>query len=147
MDTVFKFTGSLCTTVYILGLLFNLTDISYTQKTIRLTIAVYIIVNILMPLKNLELNFDFTDSISDSTIEISAEDYVISQAEKNMKQSIISQLNDKNISYSDISVHINKQSNSVYIDNIVFYGLADNDKQIVNQLFENQGTIISFQKK
>lgn len=142
MDTVFKFTGSLCTTVYILGLLFNLTDISYTQKTIRLTIAVYIIVNILMPLKNLELNFDFTDSISDSTIEISAEDYVISQAEKNMKQSIISQLNDKNISYSDISVHINKQSNSVYIDNIVFYGLADNDKQIVNQLFENQGTII-----
>ena len=42
-----------------------------------------IIVNILMPLKNLELNFDFTDSISDSTIEISAEDYVISQAERN----------------------------------------------------------------
>lgn len=142
MDTVFKFTGSLCTTVYILGLLFNLTDISYTQKTIRLTIAVYIIVNILMPLKNLELNFDFTDSISDSTIEISAEDYVISQAEKNMKQSIISQLNDKNISYSDISVHINKQSNSVYIDNIVFYGISDDDMQIVNQLFENQGTII-----
>lgn len=142
MDTVFKFTGSLCTTVYILGLLFNLTDISYTQKTIRLTIAVYIIVNILMPLKNLELNFDFTDSISDFTIEISAEDYVISQAERNMKQSIISQLNDKNISYSDISVHINKQSNSVYVDNIVFYGLADNDKQIVNQLFENHGTII-----
>ena len=142
MDTVLKFTGSLCTTVYILGLLFNLTDISYTQKTIRLTIAVYIIVNILMPLKNLELNFDFTDSISDFTIEISAEDYVISQAERNMKQSIISQLNDKNISYSDISVHINKQSNSVYIDNIVFYGLADNDKQIINQLFENHGTII-----
>ena len=142
MNSIFKITGSLCTMVYILGLLCNLTDITYTQKTIRLTIAVYIIVSVLIPMKNMDFDFKFSENINLADVNADIEEYVVLHAETNLRQSIINELDNKKISYSDVLVHINKQSNSVYVDSIEFYGISDNDKHLISQLFENEGKII-----
>lgn len=142
MDAITKSIGSLCVLVYISGILFNLTDISSTQKAIRLTVVLYILSAVLSPVKKLDFGFD-TKYIVENDIGITqAQNYILNQAEQKLETDISNKLHQKNIAYKSIDVHINKESESISIDCIEIIGVSENDKLETQQVIGNIGPVI-----
>ena len=138
METIFKIIGSLCTIAYILGVLSDVLNIDYTQKAVRLTFALFLVTNVFIPLDKIDLNLlEFNIPIKESNADI----YVLQNAEQIIEKRISSQLDIKDIDYSDVDVHINKETDKVYIDYIKIYGASGETYQYIENMFE-EGTII-----
>ena len=127
METLQKIIGILCITGYVTGLLSEFIPAAYVNKAIRLTVALYIISNAIIPLNNL---FDiFEISITESVAySDEVEIFIIENTEKELEKKISQELDNKNISYYDVDVNIHKQSESLQIEKINVYGIADNQK-------------------
>ncbi len=141
MEFLFKIIGSLCITAYILGLLANMVNVNYTQKAIRLTFALFLITNIFVPLKSIDFavwNFD----IDNNTDTVNAQEYVIYQASEVLKEKIKTELNSQNIAYSDVYVHINEETDGIYVDYIKITGTDVDEQKYIADIFENEGKII-----
>ena len=138
METIFKIIGSLCTIAYILGVLSDVLNIDYTQKAVRLTFALFLVTNVFIPLDKIDLNLlEFNIPIKESNADI----YVLQNAEQIIEKRISSQLDIKDIDYSDVDVHINKETDKVYIDYIKIYGASGETYQYIENMFE-EWTII-----
>lgn len=141
VETIFKITGSLCITVYILGLLSNLVNINYTHRAIKLTFALFLITNVFVPLQN--IRFDFSDfKINEETNHINSAEKILDAASNSIEQDIKSKLDANNVTYSDIEVHINNQEDGVYLDYIKIAGANTDSHSYIRRLLENEGPII-----
>ncbi len=139
MEIVFKIVGSLCTTAYILGLLCNIVNFNYTQKAIRLTFALFLITNVFTPLNK----FDFNISELNIPIEeYNAESYVLENAAAIIEEKIYAQLDSKDIDYSDIDVHINKEIDKVYVEYIKIAGVSVDNYHYIENILKNEGKVI-----
>ncbi len=127
MDVLLKSIGMLCTLGYVTGLLINLTPANHTQKAIRLVAVLYILSSVLYPLQSISLDFEYLDT-ENYDIKTDAQDYVIEQSAYKIKNIILQRLNEKNISYTDIIVHINKQNDGLQISGISLYGIAEKEQ-------------------
>ena len=141
MESIHKTIGLLCITGYITGILSEFVPSGYTRKAIRLTIAVYIIASVFIPLGT---TFDWLDFQFSDTEDYSgyAENYVIEKAGNQLESTISQTLSDKNISYNQIDVHIHKQSEGLQIENIYIYGVDVNQKAAVQNILSSYGNII-----
>ncbi len=139
MQDIYNNIGSLCLAIYIIGLLFNLIKIKHTYKIMQTVLGLILILNILSPFQKFDLNlaietFDFENIEIDNNENI---DFIIENAALIIKNDIENILNEKNISYKDVSVHIHKENESFYIKEISIYGSEENkNKQIIELLEE-----------
>ena len=141
MEIIFKITGSLCITVYILGLLSNLVNINYTHRAIKLTFALFLITNVFLPLKNTTI--DFTDlKLNEEVNTVDLSDKIIDAATDSMEKNLKSILDTNNVTYSDLSVHINNQEDGVYVDYIRVYGADTENYSYIRSLLKNEGQVI-----
>ncbi|MBQ8603328.1 MAG: hypothetical protein IJ410_00595 [Oscillospiraceae bacterium] len=124
MNNFFRIAGVLCLCGYVTGILTYFIPINQTEKSVRLVIILYII----SVAFNQELNlpsFSGIDFPDETQISAEADSYVIEMAEENLENTVKERLSEKNISYTELDVHINKQTDKLFIDKIYIYG-ADN---------------------
>ena len=72
----------------------------------------------------------------------SSSDYIIPAVQQEIESAIKNQLDEKNISYKDVNVHIIEQKEYIKIDKIVFYGISDNNKSLVESFYVSEGNVI-----
>ena len=102
----------------------------------------YVIATVLNSFKFTEFKLDIpSDKIYQENVAKSLE-YIIPAAQQEFESKIKNQLYDKNISYKDVMVHIIEQKEYIKIDRIVFYGISENNKSLIEDLYSKEGTII-----
>lgn len=141
MEMIFKATGVLCITAYITGILANFMPTDYTQKAVRLTIAIYILTSVFIPATEEKIDINFP-SVQIKDYADQAEEYIISRAEDEIENNISQSLNEKKISYNLVDVHIYKQSESLQIEDIYIYGVPTEQKSIVLETLPQGNNII-----
>ena len=128
MENILKATSTLCILAYITGLVSNMVNINHTQKSIRLVCALYIISSLTFNKPSYNSDYNYFPEIENTTIKNDAVEFVISETENSMETSIKNELTSKNISYTDVVVHIHKQSDRLEIQDICIYGTNEYDK-------------------
>ena len=98
MELLYKFIGVLCLTGYISGVLSEFIPAEYTRKTIRLTVAIYIISNFFILFGN-SYNLLEIQNVDSEDYSIEAENYVIESSENELEKFIAQRLKSKKISY------------------------------------------------
>ena len=141
MELLYKFIGVLCLTGYISGVLSEFIPAEYTRKTIRLTVAIYIISNFFILFGN-SYNLLKIQNVDSEDYSIEAENYVIESSEKELGKFIAQTLKSKKISYNRIEVHIHKQSEGLHIDSINIYGVDNTQKNMVKELLSDYGNLL-----
>ncbi|MBR5806501.1 MAG: hypothetical protein IKY30_06995 [Oscillospiraceae bacterium] len=141
MELLYKFIGVLCLTGYISGVLGEFIPAEYTRKTIRLTVAIYIISNFFILFGN-SYNLLKIQNVDSEDYSIEAENYVIESSEKELGKFIAQTLKSKKISYNRIEVHIHKQSEGLHIDSINIYGVDNTQKNMVKELLSDYGNLL-----
>ncbi len=141
METIIKSVGILCTTAYLTGILTNFIPMDFTVKAIRLTVAVYILTSLLIPAGNLDFEYGLSDVIVEDYTE-KAREYVTHQTEIQLENSISKQLDEKNIAYNSVNVHIHKQNDMMEIEKIYIGGVPSRQHNAVYSMLE-YGNIIN----
>ncbi len=138
MNTILKAIGALCIMAYITGLVSNMVEINQTQKAIRLVCTIYIISSLVVRIPNTKylevnnmLNYS-NESVSDNTF-----DYIIDKTEKIVENDIEKVLDENFISYTNVNVHIHKQSEGIDISDVTIYGVSDKDQSLVLQIISS----------
>ncbi len=137
MEQIAKSIGVLCAIGYIIGLLTNFTTTSHTKKAIRLVCVLYIISAVLAPLTGGNLNLSYKASTDNTVVSSDTDEYIISMAENKMEEIIHQRLIEKNISYTRLSVHINKQTEGLITDEITLHGIPETEKHKVRILLND----------
>ncbi len=137
MDNVFSVIGAVCILVYLVGIILNLIKIEHTNKIIQTVLACFLIVNVFS--NNLSFNYEeifyFEEfSINDEDLK-NNEEFIIENATNILIENIKTKLKSKNLSYTDVFVHIYKQNDSFIIQEIEIYGSEELHKtEIINTL-------------
>ena len=142
MSVLIENIGKFCVFIYVFGMLFNIVCNTSTQKSLRLLFVLYVIATVLNSFRFTEFKLDIpSDKIYQENISKSSE-YIIPAVQQEIESIIKNQLYDKNISYKDVKVHIIEQKEYIKIDRIVFYGISENNKSLIEDLYSKEGTII-----
>lgn len=141
MNSLFKIAGSICITTYILGLLTNLVDLNYTQKSVKLTFALYFLTAVLIPLKDMEYNLPIV-AYMEQEYQSDAYDYIFSNVQMQVENEISNILTAENIAYTDLLVNITTDSSGTYIDCIQINGAREVDYRHIKSLLNGYGKII-----
>jgi len=141
MESLYRTIGLLCITGYITGILSEFIPSGYTRKAIRLTVVIYIITSLFIPLEDFTglYNFQYNDT---EDYSVYAENYVIEKAAEELERTISRSLTDKNISYNQIDVHIHKQSEGLQIESIYIYGVDNIQKPYVESILASYDNLI-----
>ena len=137
MGDMFRGIGLLCLYGYVTGLILNIIDVSYTGKAIRLVVVLYIISNVITPLKTVELKIDTDIFPAENKVADESERYILTETAKKIEQIICSRLDEKNISYTTVDVHINEEEDGFNISDITIYGASTdimNIKRFLNDI-------------
>lgn len=144
MKEISNWIGVMCISCYVMGLLMNLVQFTYTEKVIKLIIALFIIITVFKPVnsKNIsDFEYSFEKEYSslnlDSYQQKNTKQMIIEKTQETLAQIAKRRLDEKNISYSDISVHIYEQDGYLEIEKIFVSGCQEKDYQSVNSLFSD----------
>ena len=122
MEQLQHMTGVMCILIMIVGIIKEVGSFSSTEKLIKLVAAVYIIVAFFKVINNsqqeLSFNIDNNENLQIYNAEQLKSD-VMREAEIRLEQIVKNRLDEKNISYNSLSVHILEQNSNVVIDKIV----------------------------
>ena len=121
MEQIAKSVGMLCVLVFILGILFQLGCFEKTAKVIKFVIAVYIVVAIVKSVDGakMDTNFIYDKNVAEHyDYQENFETAVLQQLRQNIEETVKGRLNEKNISYNDVSVHILEQNGNLEIEQI-----------------------------
>ena len=133
MERIFEIAGRLCILGFATGIITWFIPEGKTEKILRLVVTLYII----MALFTVERSngiFSIGNDIGKYEIPVgNTEKYIADALAEQTKQIISEKLSEKNICYTDIDVHINKQTDKFAIDHIVVYG-ADNIEKLKEEL-------------
>ena len=141
MSEVYKLVGSICITTYILGIVANLVDLNYTQKAVKLVFALYFLTVVLMPLKDVEFDFDEI-KYETQNLQTDVTEYIICSASQSIENDVKQALGKENIAYSDVYVHIDEQSAGISLEYIKIYGVSENNHIKVKDMLDSKGKII-----
>lgn len=146
MESIFKVIGTLCITAYIVGLVSNMTEVNDTGKAVRLVCVLVILSSFLTKGEIEEITYNnIFETYSNVDIQMSTVEYIMESVKENIENEIKKELDEKNICYTDVFVHIYKQSNKFKIEKIIIYGVNSREKQyaseIINNIAENENII------
>lgn len=128
----------LCILVFVCGILYQLGCFSATEKVIKFIIAVYIVFFAVKSFANfnpkitLENYTQFYQEQNTQLFKVS----LIDETEKNLEEIVKNRLEEKNISYKDISVHILEQNGNLTVDGI-YIDCENKDKDAVYKCIED----------
>ena len=121
MTGIAKTVGVLCVSVMAMGILYDLGNFKATDKTLKFVISIYIIATVFNSFRTAKLEFDTDISggkeFAGENPEILKEKIVL-QTEKELTELIKKRMEEKNISYNSISLHILEQNGSIQVDRI-----------------------------
>ncbi|MBR4036480.1 MAG: hypothetical protein IKJ05_07110 [Oscillospiraceae bacterium] len=141
MDTLYKIIGILCVVSYITGILFNISHSAYTEKALKLTLAIYVISAITVPVKKLEI-YSYINNNEELSYSQQAADYIKNRAQKIIEDNISAKLNEKRIAYNYVDVHINEESEIFQIDNICIYGVSMDQQMLAENVLQLDEKIV-----
>lgn len=135
MEKITSMVGTLCICIFVTGILYNIGCFKVTEKTIKFVISIYILVITFKAAMDIKLDFSM-NSINDISMEYQntedAKDIIIEQTQLDIENIIKNRLDEKNISYNSISVHILEQSNNITIDKIDIQCKPEYKKEVQN---------------
>jgi len=125
MEKIVKVIGALCMCGYITALLVQFVPVNKTEKSIRLVVTLYIISVSLSPIS---IDYDYPKPFLPeiSTVQEDSEIYFNDLLKAETEKILSDRLTEKNICYTGMDVHINKQTDKLYIDSILICG-ADSE--------------------
>ncbi len=133
MKSVYSYIGSICLLIYIIGILFNLIKIKHTNKIMQTVLGLVLLLNIISPIYNQEFYIDI-NSLEVQSMQIDKgenEEYIIENAKLILENEIKEELNQKNIAYNDVTVHIHKENENFLIKEISINGSEEAEKETV----------------
>ena len=141
MKNITQWVGVLCISCYVMGLLLNLVQLSHTQKVTRLLVAMFIIITIFRPFSQKDFfsldGYEYTSQDYNISVALNAVDTIIKQAQKNLEQTIKSQLDQQNLCYENIFVHIYEENGSLNINSVEIQGVLDEEKNAIYKALSN----------
>ena len=114
--------GVMCILIMIVGIIKEVGTFSSTEKLIKLVAAVYIIVAFFKVINNSQLELSFSIDNKENLQIYNTEQLksdVMRETEMILEQIVKNRLDEKNISYNSLSVHILEQNSNVVIEKIV----------------------------
>ncbi len=137
MESVIKTIGTLCIIAFTLGVMTNLIPTAKTEKAIKTVFTIYLLFFVISLFT--DTNFDIiADNITDNTdITIQSEDYILDKAKSNIEENIKEILQQKNIAYKDVRLHINKQTDNISVGSIEISGTDINQHSIIYNLLSD----------
>ena len=121
MEKIADVTGVLCISVFVMGIFYQLGGFEKTSKVIRFIVALYIISTVFTSFEY----FNYVPLEYDIIVDKDIYDYdvdfynsVIYKTKINLEEIIKNRLDEKNISYENVSVHILEQNGAVIADEI-----------------------------
>lgn len=138
MNEIIKNLGTVCIIAYVTGIVANISGSTQVKKTVSLILALYILLAVLAPATKQKITFDYNLSEYVPTQVTSERDeYVLQAAKENLELFIKEKLSEKNISYTALSVHINKQDEKISVDSVSIYGLRSRDIQVAKEIISS----------
>ncbi len=139
MDNIYSYIGNLCLVIYIIALLFDLIKIKETNKILQTVLGLVLILNIFYPLNKIDTQSVF-NSLEFYSITVNEEEnteLIIENAKLLIENDIKKTLEEKNISYNDVSLHIHKENGSFLIKEINIYGSDEERKEEILKLLSD----------
>ena len=148
MEQLARITGIMCLLIITVEIIKEIGSFKSTEKVIKLIIAIYVDAAFFKISENSHIDLQFTlgnDKIGDTYNTEQLKSAVMEETRIRLESLIKSRLDEKNISYDLLSVHILEQNGNVIIDKIVIdcedvyksaleeclYDLISEDTQIV----------------
>ena len=121
MEKIADVTGVLCISVFVMGIFYQLGGFEKTSKVIRFIVALYIISTVFTSFeyfKYVPLEYDIFVDKDIYDYDVDFYNSVIYKTKINLEEIIKNRLDEKNISYENVSVHILEQNGAVIADEI-----------------------------
>ena len=121
MEKIADVTGVLCISVFVMGIFYQLGGFEKTSKVIRFIVALYIISTVFTSFeyfKYVPLEYDIIVDKDIYDYDVDFYNSVIYKTKINLEEIIKNRLDEKNISYENVSVHILEQNGAVIADKI-----------------------------
>lgn len=121
MEKIADVTGVLCISVFVMGIFYQLGGFEKTSKVIRFIVALYIISTVFTSFeyfKYVPLEYDIIVDKDIYDYDVDLYNSVIYKTKTNLEEIIKNRLDEKNISYENVSVHILEQNGAVIADEI-----------------------------
>ena len=122
MEHISTVTGVVCVSVFAVSVLYSFGCFSATEKVVKFVISLYLLTVFIKSITDtrfeFKTNFNGLTAYSGSyTIDFT--DIVLEETETNLEQTIKQRLDEKNISYKQISVHILEENEYLTADKII----------------------------
>lgn len=121
MEHIAKIAGTLCISVMVMGILYEAGSFAATEKVIKFVITVYILVTVAAAVKGADFkpdsiiqNIDYHAYSNSQYLK----QQIVADTEKQLEQLIVQRLEQKNICYNSVSVHILEQNGNITADSI-----------------------------
>ena len=121
MEKIADVIGVLCISVFVMGIFYQLGGFEKTSKVIRFIVALYIISTVFTSFeyfKYVPLEYDIIVDKDIYDYDVDFYNSVIYKTKINLEEIIKNRLDEKNISYENVSVHILEQNGAVIADEI-----------------------------
>ncbi|MBE6894091.1 MAG: hypothetical protein E7483_00575 [Ruminococcaceae bacterium] len=122
MEKIANITGVICISVFVMGLLYELGAFEKTSKAIKFVFAIYITATLFNSLGDMDINIQNTDFYNQQyqqDFNIAFQDELIRQTQEELECMIKKRLEEKNIAYNLVTVHILEQNGNLTADEIV----------------------------
>jgi len=142
MEKIASTTGILCIAVFIMGIFYQLGGFEKTSGIIKFIMALCVLATMLKNVKGFETDIDYSQIYNNSFENIYTEEFsneILSETEQELEQIIKKRLDEKNISYNQISVHILEQNGVVSVDEISVEGTDADEKDILYLITDMTG--------
>ena len=122
METVTKAMGTVCIAVMLMGIIYELGCFKTTEKVMKFVITVYVMVTFLATVSDTKIQLDFVaEDIDGHTYSNRQQitEQIVNSTQKELENIIRQRLEQKNICYNSVSVHILEQNGNLTADRIV----------------------------
>lgn len=149
MSDIAKIAGVLCMAVMAMGVLYDLGSFKVTDKTIKFVISVYILVTVFNALKGAKLEISTNELLQNISVEDNSgmlKNEVVKQTEKELEEVIKNRLDEKKISYNDVSLHILEQNGSLIVSEIKIVcsdDMSQAAKECINDFITEETKVIT----
>ena len=135
MEEITNLMGSICISIIAIGIISKLGAFDATEKMLRFVAAISILLILYESFDKTSLNIDFKYPESDvyyieNTSALKNE--IINKTKTDLEQMIKERLDEKNISYNSVSLHILEQNGSIAVDKIIIDCSSDAKTAVID---------------
>ena len=114
--------GSICMLIFLVGILYEFGGFEKSKKAIKFVIALYITVAMIKSVQNVQLKINLPEDLDTSVDSEYVYDFkreVIARTQDNIEKKKKKRLDEKKLSYNQVSVHILEQNGNLTASEII----------------------------